>query len=311
MFSGITAGVIGGGAVLGYLGSEEASKRQADAASQAGAAVGRAGAQARSDLAPWVQTGGNANSKLAYLLGTSDGKVDETDPAFQAIYQRLISQADAAHQDRFKMSIFDDRADANLRTKEFENLKTDAIREYSRTRPAPGPDAGSLLKPFTMADLTSEPGYQFGLAEGEKGIDRAAAAGSGRYSGATLKALTRFNEEYAGTKYDAAFARDAATKNQTYNFLTGASGTGANAAAQTAGIGANSAATQAGLLTDAGNARAAGAVGGANAITGAISTGLNYYQGNSYIDALKKNTTALRGGATGTRAYSLQDEINL
>ena len=43
------------------------------------------------------------------------------------------------------------------------------------------------------------------------------------------------------------------------------------------------------LMTGGAAARASGYVGGANALTGALSTGLNYYQGQQMMNALRPN----------------------
>src|SRR6185369_7078168 len=57
------------------------------------------------------------------------------------------------------------------------------------------------------SSITSDPGYQFGLNQGTQGIDRSAASKGGLYSGATLKALDRYGQDYAGTKLNDAYAR--------------------------------------------------------------------------------------------------------
>ena len=126
-------------------------------------------------------------------------------------------------------------------------------------------DYGSLLKNFDLQDFETSPGYQFRLAEGNKGMDRASASRGSFDSGATLKALTRFNQDYASNEYGNAYNRDASNKDRTYNYLSGVSGTGANTAGMIAGLGANNANANSQLITGAGNARAAGTVGAANA----------------------------------------------
>lgn len=286
MFTGLA---IAGGAVLGAGASIYAANKQAQSAGDAGAVAQGQYEANRAALSPWVTTGRGANTALADRLGIAP----TTGPDWNAY---LKANPDVAASAEF----------GNNPSLHYERYGRKEGRALPMLTASRGPNTGSLVKPFTMADLTNEPGYQFGLNEGEKGIDRAAGAAGGRYSGATLKALTRFNSDYAGTKYDAAFNRDAATKNQTYSFLTGASSTGVNAAGMTAGLGANSAATQAGLITDAGNARAAGTVGVANAASSGVSSYLNYNQGNAYIAALKD-----RAIGSGNRAYTLQDDIQV
>ena len=145
---------------------------------------------------------------------------------------------------------------------------------------------GSLIKPFTGASLANEPGYKFELAQGEQGINRAASA-AGRYdSGAVLKALSRFNTDYAGTKYNEAFNRDSVNKTDIYNKLAGVTGTGQATANQLAVTGASNANAISDLLTGAGNARAAGIVGSSNAINNGITSAFNNYQQNRLLSLL-------------------------
>jgi hypothetical protein len=154
-----------------------------------------------------------------------------------------------------------------------------------------------LMKQFTGQDLQNEPGYQFGLSEGEKGINRATAARGGYDSGATLKSLLKYNQDYAGTKYDAAFNRDQIVKNQMYNQLAGISGTGQTATAQTSALGANAANQISQSYQNAGDARAAGLVGMGNAVNQGVGSYINYSQSQSLLDALKKPSYS--GGVTG------------
>jgi len=167
----------------------------------------------------------------------------------------------------------------------------------------------ALLAPFNPEDLYNDPGYQFQLAEGNKAIDHAAGARGKRYSGETLKALTRFGQDYAGNAYQNAFSRDAAAKQQQYNFLAGPanlgmgiSGTLANLNANTAGnigrygtdaasnignlqtgsasnignIGTRGAQIAGQYIDNAGDARAEGGVAAMNALTGGAT---NAYEG--------------------------------
>jgi hypothetical protein len=152
----------------------------------------------------------------------------------------------------------------------------------------PSSDYGMLMRQFTGQDLQNEPGYQFGLSEGEKGINRATAARGGYDSGSTLKSLMKYNQDYAGTKYDAAFNRDQIYKNQVYNQLAGISGTGQTATAQTAALGANASNQIGAAYQNAGDARAAGIVGVGNAVNQGLGSYINYNMSKSYLDALRK-----------------------
>ena len=126
---------------------------------------------------------------------------------------------------------------------------------------------------YTGADLESSPGYQFRLAEGEKAIKRAAAAGSGVHSGATLAALSDYGQNTAAAEYDQGYNRALSTyqtnrQGNIDNFNRNAllSGTGQQATGAVAGAGQNYA-NQAGAATmQGGEAMAAGQIGYANAI---------------------------------------------
>jgi len=127
---------------------------------------------------------------------------------------------------------------------------------------------------MTQADIDADPVYQsglkFGLDEGTKGINARAIAGGGYDSGATLKALTQFGNDYGSTKANESYNRYTADNTGIYNKLAGVSGGGQNAVNQVQSAGTNMANNVSGSLTDAGNSRAASIVGRANAWQDAI-----------------------------------------
>lgn len=147
---------------------------------------------------------------------------------------------------------------------------------------APGaasdPLYGSLSKIFTGADLESEPGYKFGLDQGNKNIQGSAAARGGLFSGATLKALQRYGTDYGGTKYNEAFARDDATKTRLYNQLAGVSGTGQTATQATGAAGFANAANAANYGIGAANAGAAASLAQGNILQNSINQGVSMWQ---------------------------------
>lgn len=55
--------------------------------------------------------------------------------------------------------------------------------------------------------ITKEPGYKFGLDQGTRALNSGAAARGMTYSGAAGKALTRYGQDYAGTKLDQSYNR--------------------------------------------------------------------------------------------------------
>jgi hypothetical protein len=54
---------------------------------------------------------------------------------------------------------------------------------------------GKYGRDFSMSDFTADPGYAFRLAEGQKTLDRQAAARGGLISGGALKAATRYGQD--------------------------------------------------------------------------------------------------------------------
>lgn len=165
---------------------------------------------------------------------------------------------------------------------------------------------GKLGTGFTgQVDLSQDPGYAFRMSEGMKALERSAAARGGLLSGGTLKATQRFGQDLASQEYQNAYNRALAQYNTTAA-LAGVGQTSANTLTGAAGqLGQNlSEATQA-----AAAARASGYVGGANALTSALGTGLNYYQGQNYLNALRPPTPAAPaysyGGGMGPVDYSL------
>lgn len=150
----------------------------------------------------------------------------------------------------------------------------------------------AAMPDFTGANLQSEPGYQFGLTEGMKGMTNSAAARGGLLSGAALKAASQYNNDYASTKYNDAFNRDATNKNR----LATLAGIGQTASNVNTSSGLSTAANVGQNQLAAGNARASGYVANGNALTGGLSQGLNWYNQNSLLNG--SNGSGVSQGAT-------------
>lgn len=145
---------------------------------------------------------------------------------------------------------------------------------------APG---GDLVKPFDAStfDLYKDPGYQWRVQQGNRAIEAGANASGTRFSGATLKALSAFNQESASQEFSAARNRAEQDQQNQYDRLMGVSNIGQNAASTEVAAGgtygANLGRVQqataeqiAGLQTDLASAQAAGDVAKANTITDLI-----------------------------------------
>lgn len=120
---------------------------------------------------------------------------------------------------------------------------------------APG-GAGTQQFSFSGEDFRNTPGYQFSLEEGNKAIERSAAARGGLKSGSTLKALSRFNIGTAEQAYGNAFNRAQSAfqmnRENQVNPLLALAGMGQTATQNVNAATANLGSQQAGNTADAG-----------------------------------------------------------
>lgn len=145
---------------------------------------------------------------------------------------------------------------------------------------------------FGMDKFNADPGYAFRLSEGQKALDRQAAARGGLISGGALKAATRYGQDMGSQEYTNAFNRyqtERAAQLQPLQSLAGVGQTSANTLTQAAG---NLGAAEGANAIGAGNARASAYVGGANAMSGGLSQYLNYSQNQNMMNMLGQNRYA-------------------
>lgn len=171
--------------------------------------------------------------------------------------------ADAATQAQLRM-YEEGRADTAPWREAGANALVDLV---SRVKAGPG-------------DFTKSPGYDFRIGEGNKAVERGAAARGGVLSGATQKALERYSQDYASNEYNNFLQ-------QYYQSLTpyqSLAGIGQTTAMQNAASG-NAVAGQIGQNMQTGaNALAAGQINQANAYSGAINSGVNNYMLWKYMN---------------------------
>ena len=139
--------------------------------------------------------------------------------------------------------------------------------------------------PFGMDQFQQDPGYAFRMSEGMKALERSAAARSKLLSGGMLKDAQRYGQDLASQEYMNAFNRYQAERNARLNPLQSLAGVGQTATNQLGQAGQTMASNVGQALGAAGQARASGYMGGANALTGALGTYLNYQQGQNYLNA--------------------------
>jgi hypothetical protein len=299
------AAIVGG--IVASNSSSKAASAQTNAANQANATSQAQSDQARADNAPWRDRGNAAGNKLQNLMGLSTSPQYTADDYRNQLLQQYTSpatySAGGGQSDGNATAIGGTVDEAGLQKAigaRMQQQSQDAAAQQS------DPAYGSLLRKFSQSDLTADPvyqnGLQFGLDQGVRGINAQASARGGLNSGATLKALTRFGNDYGSTKAGDAYNRYTNDQNNQFNRLSGISGTGQVANQQIDAQGMNAANNIAQNQVGVGNARASGYIGQANAITGAIGQGYNMYQGNNIVGALR--------GANGGNSGAANDWAN-
>jgi hypothetical protein len=162
---------------------------------------------------------------------------------------------------------------------------------------------GSLARPFGQADFEQDPGYAFRQAEGMKALERSAAARGGLMSGATMKGIQRFGQDLASQEYQNAFNRYQIERAARLNPLQSLMGSGQSAANVMTGATGQAASNIGQMQLGAGQARASGYVGQANALAGALGSigqaALQYPLYQAQMDYLKRGGMTPGGGADG------------
>lgn len=238
-----TAISVGGSLLGGALGggSKSAERAAKDAAARAQVDQANARQVAQAALAPYTDSGANANTRLSYLLGT--GGYDVARPQLQTFI-------DKGRDEHWRITGKDFRRDTNTQQyaikaqQQYEQALQNWQQGFDKWRSEQGgkdAEFGSLNRNFTNEDFVKDPGYNFRLQEGEQGINRALAARGSFDSGSALKALARYNQDYGSNEFGNAYNRDAANKQRIFNFLSGEKATGMGAASALAGVGQNAA----------------------------------------------------------------------
>jgi hypothetical protein len=160
-------------------------------------------------------------------------------------------------------------------------------------------EAGGLNKRYKDFAFEKDPGYQFRMDEGQTGVNNKFAASGGLLSGAAMKALTRFNQDYASNEMGNAYGRYssdraayAADNTNEYNRLMGIQGVGQNAVNSVSGIAANAQ----GQISNAYQGIASGQQNASNQLGAAQSNYFNNLMSNNNANA---NASAAYNNAWG------------
>ena len=129
---------------------------------------------------------------------------------------------------------------------------------------------GSMAQSFGTGQFQQDPGYAFRQAEGMKALERSAAARGNLMSGSTLKGIQRFGQDLASQEYQNAFNRFQVERSARLNPLQSLMGSGQSATNVLTGAAGQMGQNEASNIYNAGQARASGYIGSANALTNAL-----------------------------------------
>lgn len=158
--------------------------------------------------------------------------------------------------------------------------------EQSQQAATPSADFGKYARDFSMADYQADPGYAFRLQQGQQAIERSAAARGGFGGGRMAKDLTNYAQGAASQEYGNAFNRYQTNRSNQLNPLQSLAGVGQTATGQMQTAAQNYASNAGNATMQAGAANASGYMGQANAISGGVGQGLNYYQNQNIMNKL-------------------------
>ena len=169
-------------------------------------------------------------------------------------------------------------------------------------------EAASEYTPFGMAQFQADPGYGFRFDQGQKALERSAAARGGLISGNTGGALQQFGQGLASQEYQTAFNRYQTERSARLNPLQSLAGVGQTSVNQLGAAGQNYASGMGEALGAGAQARASGYMGGANAIGGGIGQYMGYQQNQATNSLLQqalanRNSGAGYGGGGGGGGY--------
>ncbi len=168
-------------------------------------------------------------------------------------------------------------------------------------------NSGEFGRVPTAQDVMSEPGYEFGRDQGMRGLNRQLNARGLSYSGAQLKAASKFNNDYASGQYGNAFNRLQGANQQNYNHLMGAAGMGQASANNTASAGQQFANQAGNNLTGAANAQAANSLAQGNIWGNVINQGVSAYNNRPAQSSNAWNSGTGGSGSSGVWGGSVSD----
>jgi hypothetical protein len=272
---GLAAASIGGSVASGVLAKKGATVQARAAERSSEAAIAEQRRQfgiTQGNLAPFLGAGTLAVQRLAFLLGLSGQPTGQ--PGGVPQISRGFDSPELQDGGRFeRLRQLGDQFGFDVPERFRGGIAAPAGAETD-------PEFGSLQEDFSLEDFQADPGFEFRLSEGQKALERSAAARGGLLSGGTLKELERFAQGTASQEFQSAFNRFQTERAGRFNRLASVAGLGQITGAQLGELGARTA-TNIGNLTVGGQtaaaaARASGFSALGQSIGGGVNTGLNF-----------------------------------
>lgn len=322
----IIGGALGGGSILGgILGSNAAQKaastqaeaidlasqRQYAAEKEAMALQREQWLKSQENLMPWLQSGQAGLNQL--LQGLGIGSLQETESSYtpvdpyaterETLTTKIadLEQKLAGLGERTPSGLWGEAGNATAIALLKASIDS-AKKELNSLPEAPGSidtkswevvpgdtsaeGYGDLIRSFGMEDFEKDPGYDFRFDEGQRALERSAAAKGMPFGGTAAKAALQYGQNFASNEYQNAWNRFNTEQANRFNRLASIAGIGQTATAAMNQAGQNYANNAANitlgtaqnigdLMTQAANARSSGYMGSANAWSNAITGGGN------------------------------------
>lgn len=137
--------------------------------------------------------------------------------------------------------------------RQYDQNRADYARYRQEGEKALGTFASENDTPLDRSQVQLDPGYQFGLDQGQQAINRQTSAAGGRISGAALKAAAQYGTDYATSGYSAAYSRANQARSDRLNRLAALAQIGQTSTQNVSALGAQTTASNNALTQAAAN----------------------------------------------------------
>jgi hypothetical protein len=220
---------------------------------------------------------------LQYYITDPETGAHATNKDFMAVYDTQVPGNDATNFYTRQLGNADRTATGGSGVVPTTGQFRDMVGTAANGGTATGSGYGDLNRDFSQQDFLNnvDPGYGFRLQEGQKALERSAAARGNALGGSAIKAAQRFGQDYASNEYGNAFNRFESQRTGKFNRLAAVAGIGQTSANLLANQGTQLAGQQGINIINGANtaadARASGYGQIANAINGSVNNLADWY----------------------------------